>query len=112
MTNAAFALFGSMGEAKVESLDSEKKFCTSMFHNGVWEKRKTHVGEFTHCIAPITIPYLKESCEASFKWTLPKPPVGIYNEVLRFFRLFRLSLKRASRRLSSLSYRHPNLSLP
>lgn len=86
MTNAAFALFGSMGEAKVESLDSEKKFCTSMFHNGVWEKRKTHVGEFTHCIAPITIPYLKESCEASFKWTLPKPPVGIYNEVLRFFR--------------------------
>lgn len=86
MTNAAFALFGAMGEAKVESLESDKKFCTSLFHNGVWEKRKTHVGEFTHCIAPITIPYLKESCDPSFKWTLPKPGIGVYNEVLRFFR--------------------------
>ena len=86
MVNAAFALFGNQGECKIEDLTSDKKFCTAMYHNGIWEKRKTHVGEFVHCIAPITIPYLKEVCSPSFVFALPKPPVGIYTEVLRFFR--------------------------
>lgn len=86
MTNAAFALFGNQGECKIEDLSSDKKFCTAMFHNGIWEKRKTHVGEFVHCVSPITIPYLKEECKPSFMFSLPKLPVGVYTEVLRFFR--------------------------
>ena len=88
MSNAAlaFALLGAQGECKIESLESTKKFCTAMYANGIWEKRRTHIGEFTHQISDVKIPYLKESCVPAFTLTLPKLPVGIYNEVLRFFR--------------------------
>ncbi len=86
MSNAAYALFGSQGECKIESLESDKKFCTAMFNNGIWEKRITHIGKFVHCVSPISIPYLQTTCQPSFELSLPKLPVGIYNEILRFFR--------------------------
>lgn len=38
--DASIAIFGSIGECKIESLDSDKKFCVSMFQNGIWEKEK------------------------------------------------------------------------
>lgn len=84
--DASIAIFGSIGECKIESLDSDKKFCVSMFQNGIWEKRKSHIGTFVHCIHPMTIPYLQVKCEPSFSLALPKLPIGIYNEILRFFR--------------------------
>lgn len=84
--DASIALFGSLGECKIESLDSDKKFCTGMFQNGIWEKRKSHIGTFVHCLHPMTIPYLSSKCDPSFSLSLPKLPIGIYNEILRFFR--------------------------
>lgn len=86
--DASIAIFGSIGECKIESLDSDKKFCVSMFQNGIWEKRKSHIGTFVHCIHPMTIPYLQVKCEPSFSLALPKLPIGIYNEILRFLEKF------------------------
>ena len=34
----------------------------------------------------MTIPYLSSKCDPSFSLSLPKLPIGIYNEILRFFR--------------------------
>lgn len=84
--DASIAIFGSMGECKIEDLESDKKFCTSMFQNGIWEKRKSNIGTFVHCIHNMSIPYLTKTCQPSFELALPKMPIGVYNEILRFFR--------------------------
>lgn len=86
MLNIAQQLFANTGEAKIESLDSEKKFCLGLFANGIWEKRRTQVGDFVQCVHPMQIGYLTKTCEPSFRMLLPKLPVGIFTETVRFFR--------------------------
>ena len=44
--NAFEQLFGKQGEAKVESLESDKNFCTGIYQNGVFERRVTPLGYF------------------------------------------------------------------
>ena len=84
--NIAQQLFANTGEALIESLDSEKKFCMGLFANGIWEKRRTHLGEFTQCVHPMQIGYLTKTCNPAFRMLLPKLPVGIYNATVKFFR--------------------------
>lgn len=91
--NLSQALFGNQGEALIESLDSDKKFCLGIFSNGLWEKRKTPVGEFTHQIHKMDIGYLKTPCLPSFKMTLPKIPAGIFIGIVAFFRKILQSVK-------------------
>lgn len=64
-----------------------------MFANGLWEKRKTHIGEFVHCLTSTNIPYLKETCAPSFVLSLPKMPIGVYDEIFRFFKDIYSSIK-------------------
>ena len=80
-------LFASDSEFLVESLDSDKKFCVGAFRNGLWEKRTTPVGEFTHRLVEIQLNGLTESCEADFEPSLPKIPGGIAAGIVEFYRL-------------------------
>lgn len=92
-TNLAQALFGNQGEALVESLESDKKFCLGLFSNGLWEKRKTQVGEFVHQVHKMDIGYLKTPCSPSFSLSLPKIPAGIFVSIVAFFRKILQSVK-------------------
>ena len=85
MSNLMSMLLGSKGESKIEDLESTKQFCTGLFKNGLWERRKTDLGYFTHQLNNIEIPYLTKTCTPKFEMSLPKMPIGIYNEILRFF---------------------------
>lgn len=85
-SDIASALFGSVGEAKIENLDSDKEYCVSLFQNGLWEKRETTVGSFIYQKYKFEVPYLTKKCEPEFKLKIDKIPVGILNGTVAFFR--------------------------
>lgn len=79
------ALFGKVGEGKIESLDSDKKFCAGLFANGVFERRVTNIGTFVRQLAKCEIPYLTEKCAESFQLSLPKIPAGMFYALHDFY---------------------------
>lgn len=82
----AAALFGGEGEAKIESTDSDRKFCLGVFADAIYERRNTPIGAFVQVKHNIKTPYLSKAGTPSFELKLPKPPVGLLNGVADFFR--------------------------
>lgn len=82
----AAALFGGEGEAKVESTESDKKFCLGIYADAIYERRNTPIGSFVHVKHAIKTPYLTAVGTPSFTLELPKPPVGLLSGVATFFR--------------------------
>lgn len=93
MSDLSSIFFGNKGESKIEILESDKQYCTSLFKNGLWERRKTDIGYFTHCLHKIDIPYLSTECANDFFLTLPKVPASAYYSILKFFRDVYASIK-------------------
>ncbi len=83
--NVFEALFGKQGEVLVESLDSNLKFCTGIFKNGMFEKRIHTIGEFVRQVNNTEIAYLNQTCQPSFKMILPKIPVGMLHALRKFY---------------------------
>jgi PRTRC genetic system protein A len=82
----AAALFGGEGEVKVESTESDRKFCLGVFADAIYERRNTPIGSFVHVKHAIKTPYLTTVGTPSFTLELPKPPVGLLSGVATFFR--------------------------
>lgn len=78
-------LFGKQGEVKVESLESDKNFCTGVFQNGMFEKRITPIGQFVRQVNNVEIPYLTQKCQTSFVLSLPKVPIGMLHAIHKFY---------------------------
>jgi PRTRC genetic system protein A len=89
----AALLFGSKGEVKIESTDSEKQYCVGIFSDGSWEKRITDVGIFVTKRDDFKIPYLSKAGSPSFEFTLPKPPIGMLEGIANFFKLVMAKMK-------------------
>lgn len=83
--NAFEQLFGKQGEAKVESLESDKNFCTGIYQNGVFERRVTPLGYFVRQVTTNETLYLTQKCTPSFVMTLPKIPVGMLHAIHKFY---------------------------
>lgn len=82
---AASALFGNKSEFKVESLEGDKERVHGAFSNGIWERRRTFIGDFVHLKSPMDISSLKVSCSKSFTLRMDKMPIGIYHAALKLF---------------------------
>lgn len=82
---AASALFGNKSEFKVESLEGNKERVHGAFSNGIWERRRTFIGDFVHLKSPMDISSLKVSCSKSFTLRMDKMPIGIYHAALKLF---------------------------
>lgn len=83
--NVFEALFGKQGEVKIESLESDLKFCTGIFKNGTFERRITPIGEFIRQVNNTEIPYLNLECKPSFNMSLPKIPIGMLFALEKFY---------------------------
>lgn len=91
--DVAMALFGSMGEVKVESTDSTKQFCLGVYADGMYERRNTLVGSFVYKKYDIKTPYLTTTGSNSFEFKLPKIPGGILKATVKFFRAIMSRIK-------------------
>ena len=82
------ALFGRIGEVKIESLDSTKKFCLAWYKDGIYEQRITPVGKFVRLKTKFDTPYLDKTGEeeTGFELSLPKMPIGMLYSIAEFFR--------------------------
>lgn len=68
--------------------DDSKKYENAIFANGIWQKRKEPVGEFIVKLDDIdgTKLGLSQTCQFSFRSSLPKMPHTLLNNILEFYR--------------------------
>jgi len=79
-------MFGSRGETKIESLESDKEFCIGVYADGIWEARRNDIGRFTYLKHASPNPYLTTVGTRSFELTIAKIPQGIIDAIATFFR--------------------------
>lgn len=78
-------LLGKEGEVKIESTESDKKYCMGIFADGIYEQRTTPVGVFTYKKYNVVFPYLDKKGDIGFEFKLPKVPFGLLHTVSKFF---------------------------
>lgn len=83
-------LFSSMSNIGLEEFieDPSKQFRNAVFANGIWQKRKVPVGEFTIQVEKFdgkTYGLTKE-CSFDFTFSLPKIPITILHNILALYR--------------------------
>lgn len=83
------SIFSSMSDMSLESFseDINKRYRNGLFANGIWQKRKELVGDYTVKIQDVDGKALglTKECSFEFEFKLPKVPLVLLQNILKFY---------------------------